>query len=1258
MINAHIIKSQVYDVNFASEAKATAIQSKISQLNANQIQSDLNALLDKWERVLGTIQIEKLEINLGSIEESKLNQRLPERIKEELNSYFEELARNQADESKKASAKPINDIDRKLSILDYFLRTGTYPWWAKQQNTIGVEALVNDLLTKNKDDLSALLRRFSHSSSAIARLVSHLSDGLIFKLIRNLRPSEARVIIEIGKDTIKVHEKRKVINASQRVFRNKVWQFILTYLLNERGSYFNTKEFVSSLLAGIAQYFNISYTEILAHFHPAILNLQKELQLKHNLAGIVESLYQEENLNQSTNNKNQKREKSQKKYSERELNTLLKFGAQNVDQKTDKEWSEIVTQVLASKNQKLIRKLQLKITDTAFEDRIGHLKLAEKPKKDLEKLISNSTIHTDRIKLESEAVKNFLSTGSLRYAEAGLSLNLLVKRLILDIKHKSDSLRKVILSEGKRQVVRKRLIENLEEDHIKRLVVLIEPTGAEFINQFADHLQASKEQDKLKISTDKGSFVKLKWEFILSALLVDRGSKFNQKTFVRMAIDNMAAHLNLSKETFFQQAILQLSFNQKSSISANLSIVLNELQTEEYIALKKRRIESRKRSENRVKIEWIKFVISKNSNPWWAAEFDLKIEDFGKVLEELPHSYQKDLKTFFTQNLRHKTKRKFILNLLTNEQHISTIGLIKPVAKNDIVALAKLFDQLGKIESVVETRFINDKWDVLFQIISKQKGTGLNLQKVIFESLTKLSNHFNLSFEELLQSFILFGAKSKSAELKNIIDQIELEGLKKGKLVPRNPQIIAKIKDEDISEWIKKYSRGEGLSKWQMEVLEQRLIESIKSKSKRQLEALLLKTNISNTQWQNLVEQLSIKSKEQELILEKTLGFIQPEKRQDSSPIKAFADLLKAARSNPFWSFTFKKQIDSFFTGNTSVKGQNFKDAITHLNFSKEDLTLLLGQLDQRSQRIILDTLYTNDTRFINEYNCDILLMIRGITHLSDNKILQLLNAFSIDYLVSSKHFNKHLYFEKALRHLMQKLNISTTEIKTHVGKTLASQKEKFISTAPLSWARLKQNEEIKRAEESRSEVKNLSPEDEIPIEKKQEEPIELEDQMSVSNCGLVILWPYLQQYFSMLDLLEGEQFKNDESANRAALLLEYLVTGQTNFEEHELLLNKLLCGIDPLNAIDVQIELTDQEKEISESLLNGVIQNWPKMEETSIEALRETFLIRDGLIQILDEQIELRVEKKTLDILMDTIPWAYSIIKFSWIEKAIHVLW
>jgi len=165
-------------------------------------------------------------------------------------------------------------------------------------------------------------------------------------------------------------------------------------------------------------------------------------------------------------------------------------------------------------------------------------------------------------------------------------------------------------------------------------------------------------------------------------------------------------------------------------------------------------------------------------------------------------------------------------------------------------------------------------------------------------------------------------------------------------------------------------------------------------------------------------------------------------------------------------------------------------------------------------------------------------------------------------------------------------------------------------------------------------------------------------EEVYVQNAGLVLLWNYLPFYFKHVGLLTEGNFINDEARQRAAHLLQYVASGQSATPEFEMPLNKILCGIPLTETLEAGIDLTEKEKTETENMLQTVLDHWGALGKASSLALRQSFLCRAGMLVNEDNSWMLRVEESGIDILLNKIPWSYSIINFKWMEKPIYVSW
>ncbi len=166
-----------------------------------------------------------------------------------------------------------------------------------------------------------------------------------------------------------------------------------------------------------------------------------------------------------------------------------------------------------------------------------------------------------------------------------------------------------------------------------------------------------------------------------------------------------------------------------------------------------------------------------------------------------------------------------------------------------------------------------------------------------------------------------------------------------------------------------------------------------------------------------------------------------------------------------------------------------------------------------------------------------------------------------------------------------------------------------------------------------------------------------------VANAGLVLVGAFLPQFFQALDLLgrddEGRvRMRDAEALSRAVHLLQCLVDGTTATPEAALALNKVLCGVSPADPVAGAIEATDAEREAVERLLKSVLGNWSVLQGTSIAGLRETFLQREGRLETSADGYRLTVQRKTLDVLVDQLPWSYSVLLHGWMRQPLYTRW
>jgi hypothetical protein len=171
------------------------------------------------------------------------------------------------------------------------------------------------------------------------------------------------------------------------------------------------------------------------------------------------------------------------------------------------------------------------------------------------------------------------------------------------------------------------------------------------------------------------------------------------------------------------------------------------------------------------------------------------------------------------------------------------------------------------------------------------------------------------------------------------------------------------------------------------------------------------------------------------------------------------------------------------------------------------------------------------------------------------------------------------------------------------------------------------------------------------------QELIEVEKYMA-KHTGIILLAPFLHSFFSRLQLLDADQWVNDEAQVRAVYLLKYLADGEKKHPEFQLVLEKLLCGIPLDQPLEAAPEFLQSETDEAEALLQSVLEHWKQLKNTSVSGLRESFFKRDGIISAKENNWLLQVERKTLDILLDSIPWGFSTVSLPWNGYLIFTEW
>ncbi len=159
-----------------------------------------------------------------------------------------------------------------------------------------------------------------------------------------------------------------------------------------------------------------------------------------------------------------------------------------------------------------------------------------------------------------------------------------------------------------------------------------------------------------------------------------------------------------------------------------------------------------------------------------------------------------------------------------------------------------------------------------------------------------------------------------------------------------------------------------------------------------------------------------------------------------------------------------------------------------------------------------------------------------------------------------------------------------------------------------------------------------------------------------VKNAGLIILHPYLKNFFANCELLNDSDKIIDPEL--AIHLLHYLATKKEQQYESNMVFEKFLCGIDVTQSIRREVIIPEALKQKAEGLLEAVIIHWEALNNPSTDLLRNEFLQRAGKLSFKKDNPKIIVERKVFDLLLDKLPWTLSLSKLPWIDKLIYTDW
>jgi hypothetical protein len=166
-------------------------------------------------------------------------------------------------------------------------------------------------------------------------------------------------------------------------------------------------------------------------------------------------------------------------------------------------------------------------------------------------------------------------------------------------------------------------------------------------------------------------------------------------------------------------------------------------------------------------------------------------------------------------------------------------------------------------------------------------------------------------------------------------------------------------------------------------------------------------------------------------------------------------------------------------------------------------------------------------------------------------------------------------------------------------------------------------------------------------------------EKINIANAGLILVHPYLRYVFRDLEWTNSDhQFVNINAQQKAILWLQYLINGKSRQPEHALVLNKILCGWPVHMPLPGRCNFSGKEKQAVQDIIDSLREHWRVLKNTSQQGLVVSFIERPGVIEKTNNDYLLRIERNTIDILLESLPFGIQTIKLPWNEYIIHTEW
>jgi len=288
----HVIALCRWQSTFDQGARAVALQDFISHWSNSVLREELNRSFDQRCPPTQTWRIETLRLDLGDIALDELPQELPRRLRACLSEALDQLQAPLTNASASAGAPSFQILDQTDTLAEFvtrFLAQGSAPWWYQGERS-AVQQL-DRLLLEHSEQALAIIRELGRTEAVRRRMVWQLGEPRLRRIVHLLEPWQGGFVCAYADQLFLLQSRQRVPDTDSKDFRTHTWLSILSYLLVDRGTLFNTAAFIRAGLLRTAQRYGMAPATLLEQMFQAVQALRPLGMVSATFMLAIENLY-------------------------------------------------------------------------------------------------------------------------------------------------------------------------------------------------------------------------------------------------------------------------------------------------------------------------------------------------------------------------------------------------------------------------------------------------------------------------------------------------------------------------------------------------------------------------------------------------------------------------------------------------------------------------------------------------------------------------------------------------------------------------------------------------------------------------------------------------------------------------------------------------------------------------------------------------------------------------------------------------------